>query len=70
MHDYTWKIKKEPHKYYLEAWISINKLKEMNMIALLEKQEMMEASAVFSNKPYGIIGLWPICIYNFNKAKK
>lgn len=29
----------------------------MNMIALLEKQEMMEASAVFSNKPYGIIGL-------------
>lgn len=56
--DYTWKIKKEPHKYYPEAWTSINKLKEMNMIAVSEKQEMMEGSAVFSNELYGIIWLW------------
>lgn len=49
------KIKKDPHKYHLEARTNINKLKDMNTIAVSEKQEMMEGSAVFSNKPYGII---------------
>ena len=67
-HGYTWEIKKDSHKYYFRGMSKYQQAKEMNVIALSEKLEMIEGSAVFSNRYYGIIWSW--LLYNFNKTRK
>lgn len=42
----------------------------MNMIALSDKQKMMEGSAAFSNKPDETIRLRTMCVYTTSVKQK